>query len=89
MDDRRGWVKRFANAGRVGAYLRVLEEGEVQPGDPITVVDRPSHGVSVGRWFSANDHDDARALLAAESADWHMAIDLRAYVEHVLAREAR
>ena len=30
-----GWVKRFAIAGRPGAYARVLEEGEVAAGDPV------------------------------------------------------
>jgi MOSC domain-containing protein YiiM len=30
------FVGRFRRSGRVGFYLRVLEEGEVQAGDPIT-----------------------------------------------------
>jgi MOSC domain-containing protein YiiM len=34
MGERR-WVKRFAAAERPGAYARVLEEGEVAPGDPV------------------------------------------------------
>jgi MOSC domain-containing protein YiiM len=37
----RGWVKRFALAGRPGAYLRVLEEGVAAAGDPIEVLSRP------------------------------------------------
>jgi len=32
------WVKRFAAAERPGAYARVLEEGEVAPGDPIELL---------------------------------------------------
>lgn len=86
MDDRSGWVRRFTNAGRTGAYLRVLEEGEITAGDPITVIDRPAHGVTIGRWFTHNDPDDARALLAAESPDWHMAESLKQYVRHVLSQ---
>lgn len=86
MDDRSGWVRRFTNAGRVGTYLRVLEEGEITPGDPVTVVDRPRHGVTVGRWFSHNDPDDARALLAAETTDWQLATSLKAQAEHVISR---
>lgn len=35
------WVKRFAQEGRPGAYLRVLEEGDVGAGDPIEIVYRP------------------------------------------------
>ena len=34
------WVKRFAAAGRPGAYLRVLTEGAVAPGDEIVVASR-------------------------------------------------
>lgn len=33
----RGWVTRFAAHGRSGAYLRVVQPGEIRPGDPITV----------------------------------------------------
>jgi len=32
------WVKRFAAAERPGAYARVLEEGEVAPGDAIELL---------------------------------------------------
>ena len=35
--DESGWVKRFAGAGRLGAYLRVLRTGEIGAGDPIVV----------------------------------------------------
>jgi MOSC domain-containing protein YiiM len=41
------WVKRFAAAGRPGAYLRVLAEGEVRSGDPIAVLSRPGQRVTV------------------------------------------
>jgi MOSC domain-containing protein YiiM len=40
-------VKRFAQALRPGAYLRILEEGELGAGDAITVVSRPDHAVTV------------------------------------------
>jgi MOSC domain-containing protein YiiM len=39
--------RRFAAAGRPGAYLRIMVPGQVSPGDPITVTDRPAHGVTV------------------------------------------
>jgi MOSC domain-containing protein YiiM len=51
--DDTAWVKRFAAVGRVGPYLRVLEEGELAAGDPIEVVHRPGHGVSVTMMFRA------------------------------------
>ena len=42
----RGFEKRFGRAGRPGAYLRVVEEGELGPGDGVDVVKRPQHGVT-------------------------------------------
>lgn len=51
--DRRGWVRTFTDAALPGAYLRVVEPGEVRAGDPVTVLDRPAHGVTVGTAFRA------------------------------------
>jgi MOSC domain-containing protein YiiM len=45
--DERQWVKRFADAGRTGAYLRVLEEGQVSAGDPVEVLARPAKAVTI------------------------------------------
>jgi len=39
-------LKRFAAAGRPGAYLRILREGDIGTGDAIVVLDRPAHGVT-------------------------------------------
>lgn len=86
MGDRSGWVKDFTAAGRTGSYLRVLEPGTVTAGDEIEVVHVPAHGVTIGGWFSRNDPADARALLAAEDAEWRLPAALRGYVEWVLAR---
>lgn len=47
------WVKRFTTAARPGAYLRVIEPGPIRAGDPIEVVSRPSHQVTVGLLFRA------------------------------------
>lgn len=49
----KGWVRRFAQHGRPGAYLRVLQEGVLQAGDPIEVVHRPGHGVTMRTAFRA------------------------------------
>jgi MOSC domain-containing protein YiiM len=51
--DATAWVRRFALAGRPGPYFRVLEEGVVAAGDPIVVLDRPGHDVSVSTMFRA------------------------------------
>jgi MOSC domain-containing protein YiiM len=40
------FLKRFAAAGRPGAYLRVIREGDIGAGDAIEVLARPEHGVT-------------------------------------------
>jgi MOSC domain-containing protein YiiM len=42
-----GWARRFSESGRPGAYLRVLQAGSVRAGDPISVLHRPAHDVTV------------------------------------------
>ena len=44
-----GFLRTFARASRPGAYLKIVEEGELGAGDAITVdlAGRPDHGVSV------------------------------------------
>ena len=51
--DRTAWVKRFTAVGRPGPYLRVVEEGELAAGDPVEIVHRPGHGVTVTTMFRA------------------------------------
>ncbi|SEO58907.1 MOSC domain-containing protein [Trujillonella endophytica] len=46
-------VRRFTVHGAPGAYLRVLETGEIGAGDDVEVIDRPAHGVTVGTAFRA------------------------------------
>lgn len=40
-ENTRGWVRRFAQAGRPGPYLRVLQGGAIAAGDRITVLSLP------------------------------------------------
>jgi MOSC domain-containing protein YiiM len=49
----RGWIKRFTREARPGAYLRVLEPGEVRAGDAVEIVHRPDHEVDIGTVFRA------------------------------------
>jgi MOSC domain-containing protein YiiM len=44
-------VKRFAAHGATGAYLRVLETGDIGAGDAVDVVLRPDHGITVAAGF--------------------------------------
>jgi MOSC domain-containing protein YiiM len=62
------WAKRFTRDGRPGPYLRVLEEGVVQAGDPIVVEHRPEHGVTVSMLFRAitTERELLPQVLAAE-----------------------
>ena len=80
------WVKRFSEAGRVGAYLRVLETGSVRSGDQVVVEHVPDHGVTVAGWFTGQDPEDARALLAAAAQGLHLAPALAVFVERSLKR---
>jgi MOSC domain-containing protein YiiM len=55
--------QRFQRVGRMGAYLRVVQEGDVGAGDAIDVVFRPTHGISLTTMLEALDDDDqARRL---------------------------
>ena len=67
----RGWVKRFAAAGRPGAYLKVLTEGTAGPGDPVEVLDRPTASVTVAEAMRAyyGDVDLMRRLIAVPDRD--------------------
>jgi MOSC domain-containing protein YiiM len=70
------WVKRFAAAGRPGAYLRVITGGSVSAGDEASVVARPAASVTVAESMLAyyGDKDIMRRLLGVEGRDekWDM-----------------
>jgi MOSC domain-containing protein YiiM len=64
----RAWVRRFAERGLTGAYLAVREPGVIRPGDPVEVVRRPGHGLTVPMFFRAamGDRALAEVFLGAE-----------------------
>ena len=73
-------VKRFAQASRPGAYLRILTEGELAAGDAIEVTHRPDHDVTIALVSDAILLDDTllgRAAVARELPaslrDWMLA----------------
>jgi MOSC domain-containing protein YiiM len=59
--------KRFGLAGRPGAYLRIIEEGDVGAGDAVEIVYRPDHNISVAAasHIMMRDHPSAWRLLQA------------------------
>ncbi|MCM1970294.1 MULTISPECIES: MOSC domain-containing protein [Streptomyces] len=64
------WVKRFTEKGAPGAYLRVIEPGEVRVGDAVEILHRPDHDVTVALQFRATTtrRDLLPRLLAAGGA---------------------
>jgi MOSC domain-containing protein YiiM len=62
-------VKAFAKASRPGAYMRIVQEGELGVGDEVTIVSRPDHGITLAMTADAVLKDPAlvpRVLLAPE-----------------------
>ncbi len=81
----RGWVKRFAEVGNTGAYLSIVTGGEVRRGDPIEVLSRPDHGITVPDTFRAFMGDlemarrvvDADVLVGADAEELREAVERR------------
>lgn len=77
------WVKRFTQAAVPGAYFRVITPGSIRAGDPIEIVHRPDHEVTVELQFRAvtTRRDLLPRLLAAGEALHPSALrKTRAYV---------
>ncbi|MEO3810656.1 MOSC domain-containing protein [Sphaerisporangium sp. B11E5] len=51
--DEQGWIKRFTQVARPGAYFRVITPGAIRVGDPVVVEHRPDHEVTIGVTFRA------------------------------------
>jgi MOSC domain-containing protein YiiM len=56
------FVDRFSEAARFGAYLRIVEPGDVGAGDAIAASEPPTHGLTLAE-FAGASRDAARALL--------------------------
>jgi MOSC domain-containing protein YiiM len=84
----KGWVKLFTADARPGTYLRVLRPGTIQAGDPITVLHRPGHDVTVSLYFRSQltERDLLPRLLAAGD---DLPAGTRRDVERYLARTGR
>ncbi|MYV39463.1 MOSC domain-containing protein [Streptomyces sp. SID1328] len=83
-----GWVKRFTRKAVTGAYLRVIEPGEIRAGDAVEIVHRPDHGVTAATQFRAvtTERELLPSLLAAGDALHGEAL---AQVHKYLADQAR
>jgi MOSC domain-containing protein YiiM len=80
------WIKRFSASNRTGAYLRILQEGEISPGDRIEVLERPGHSLTVAEAFNIYMHapENLARLLVAEALPPQM----RTEIEKRLANSA-
>ncbi len=79
-------TERVAATGRTGWYASVQREGQLVPGMPITLTERPYPDVTIARVNAAahghhSDHAEAQALLASPALD--------AFWRKVIARQFR
>ncbi|MEV1020952.1 MOSC domain-containing protein [Streptomyces sp. NPDC050264] len=85
------WVKRFTQEKRPGAYLRVIEPGEIRAGDTVEVVHRPAHEVTVAFEFRAVTTEREllpRLLAAGDALHYEVEQQIRTYTEKYDARSA-
>lgn len=81
------WVRRFADRGDVGAYLRVLVPGSITTGDAVHRLEVPEHGVTVREVFTAlmyrrGDPDRLALLLLTDSLGAKLRAKLSALFPH-------
>ncbi len=79
----KGWVKRFHQAGRPGAYLKVLQAGTISAGDPIEILSRPDHEVTIADMFAAQDSTKMQGML---DSGVDLMDELREVAQRVAAR---
>ncbi|MEU7122360.1 MOSC domain-containing protein [Streptomyces zaomyceticus] len=69
--EEKGWVKRFTRSeAGPGALLRVIVPGEIRAGDPITVVHRPDHDITVALLHRAATVERALLPSTLVAAEW-------------------
>jgi MOSC domain-containing protein YiiM len=80
------FIKRFSQAGRPGAYLRIIEEGEIGAGDEVEIVERPTdHDITIARMNQITLYGRHRAgelAVAPVAARW------REWIAEVVAQKA-
>ncbi len=64
-----GFLDVFRDAGRPGAYLRILREGEIGAGDEVAVAHRPSHGITIGDVARIYNFEDSRANVLLQAPE--------------------
>ncbi|GAA3624024.1 MOSC domain-containing protein [Kineosporia mesophila] len=82
----RSWVRRFTQVNRPGAYLKVLQSGQVSAGDEVRVTFRPGHGVTVGDFLPGTDAATMRRLIDAFAA---LGLELDPDIRHIAEKAIR
>lgn len=80
-----GFHLRFNASGRVGAMLQVVEPGVLSAGDPVEVVHRPDHPVTVALLATGADPTSLQVMLESGVP---LAARVRAKAERIVARAA-
>jgi MOSC domain-containing protein YiiM len=75
--------KRFVAAGRVGAYLKVVEPGTVAAGDAVTIERRPDHDLTIGGYL---DRPSAAVMRRALDTGIDLAEPVRRRARRIVAR---
>jgi MOSC domain-containing protein YiiM len=73
-----GWIKTFTDAGKPGAYLRVISPGTVRAGDTIEIEHSPDHDVTINLVYRAKMSDPS--LLPRLTAADALSAELKALV---------
>lgn len=71
MQDK-SFPKKFTQALRPGPYFRIIQEGDIGVGDTITVIEKPSHDLTlrdVFRIYTKNHEEAERILNVAKMSD--------------------
>ncbi|MDV9188281.1 MOSC domain-containing protein [Streptomyces sp. SR27] len=69
--DEKGWVRRFTQSeAGPGALLRVIVPGEIRAGDPVTVVHRPDHDITVALLHRAATTERPLLPSTLVAAEW-------------------
>ncbi len=79
-----GWVKTFREAGRPGVYCRVIGEGAIVSGNPITYLAAQSDNVTIAETFELYYDRSAGAARLERALSSPIAIRLRDDVERRL-----
>jgi MOSC domain-containing protein YiiM len=82
----RGFQRQFLHAGRYGAYLAIVGEGELQAGDAVEIIHQPEHEVTPALIIEAllldrsriPELEPARADMLPKLAEWYEELKERA-----------